>query len=330
MAERHKNRWSVAAFDREKGEFVHAWNDSYETVPDREELAEMLVRQAPPIRISPTRRKRPESASKTHLIFGDTHRPFANERRLELAQIAVRELMPDVILFTGDDVDMAEFSTFDTRPEWAGSAQAGIDQHSEYLAQTRANVGPDADIYSMMGNHDYRLERELRKYNGALMGLHRAGEQLPALSLEYLLRCAELGVQYVSGYPEAEVWLADRLKAYHGRRTSTASVVARELLDETVSFIHGHGHRGELLYRTMRQGRVMQTIFGMQVGSFADLSTTPSGKTSKTERGKILPQGQNWDSSMGLVFEHDDGTLEPHLIPINDEGIRLFGKTYKS
>lgn len=329
MAERHKNRWSVSAFDRDKGEFVTTWNDSYETVPEIEDLQELLVRQSPPIRITPTRRKRPESASRAFLFYGDTHRPFSNERRLELAQIAVRELMPDVIVFTGDDLDMSQFSTFEKRPEWAGSTQQAIDQHSDYLGQVRANA-PEARVISIQGNHDFRLEREIRKYNQELMGLSRAGEELPALSLEYLLRCDELGVEYISGYPEAEVWLSDSLKAYHGRRTSTASVIARELLDETVSFVHGHGHRGELLYRTMRQGRIMRTIFGMQVGTFADLSKAPSGKTSVTERGERLTQAQNWDSTMGLIFEHEDGSLEPHLVPISDDSINLFGKQYKS
>lgn len=309
-------------------ETLHKYNHTEQL--SQEELQALLVRQAPPIRVTPTRRKRPETATRTMVFFGDTHHPFQNQRRIDLAMIAVRELMPDVVSFMGDDLDMSQFSTFEKRPEWAGSTQKGIDQVAELWARVRADIGSEGQIIAIQGNHDFRGERELRKYNQELMGLRRAGEELPALALEYLLRCDELGVEYVSGYPEAEYWYSDTLKGYHGRATSSASVIAKELLKETVNFVHGHGHRGELLFKTSRVGRTMRTIFGMQVGTFADMYEAPSGKLSKTERGQTLLQGQNWDSVLGVIFEHEDGSLDPHLIPIDDESIRLFGKEYKS
>lgn len=325
MEKRKTKEWQVSAFDRVNNEWTHTTNEAYEIVPDVD-----LVREAPPIRITPTRRKRPESAVDTLLVFGDTHHPFQDKRRLDLAQIAVRELQPSEVIFTGDDLDFATFSRFESRPEWANSAQEGIDQATETFAQTRANLGREATLTVIQGNHDFRLERQLRAYNGSLMGLRRAGEELPALALENLLRCDELDINYISGYPEADYWPFDNLKAYHGRATATASVIAKELVSENVNFVHGHGHRGELLFRTFRNGRNMDTIFGMQTGTFADLSRVPSGKTSVTERGQVLSQAHNWDSSMGLIFRHDDGSLEPHLLSLDDSGINILGKRYKS
>lgn len=322
--------WETGAFNRETNEWVYGQLRSWDNRPTQEELAELLIRQAPPVRVNATRRKRPDSASRAILLFGDTHHPFQNDRRLDLAMIAIRELAPERIVFTGDDLDMSQFSKFEQRPEWAGSTQEGIDRFTTRLARVVAEAGRLAIVDVLQGNHDFRLERELRKYNQELMGLRQAGEPLPAMSLEFLLRCNDLGVNYHSGYPEAEVWPTDDFFVYHGRKTSQSSVIALELKNAVDNFAHGHGHRGELLYRTLRYRRTVRTIFGMQVGTFADLSKAPSGLHSVTEKGDRLVQAQNWDSTLGVVFVHEDGSLEPHLLTISDDGIDLFGRRYRS
>ena len=322
--------WEAAAFDRVNNEWVHTNLRSYEHQPQID--AEAFIRQAPPTVVRPSKRHRPETATELIAFYGDTHHPVQDERKLALANRIVRDLMPQTVVYEGDDLDMALFSRFETRQEWAGSTQRGIDQFHSQLAATRADIGSDAKIIVLEGNHNVRLERELRKYNGELLGLRRANaaNELGVLSLEFLLRCDELGVEYVSGYPAAEYWLTPDLKTYHGYTTSSNKLVAsKEIRSETVNFVHGHSHQAGLVYRRFRDGKGDRTIFGMEVGTFADLSLTPSGKYSATERGNVLQQTQNWHCALGLVTLHDE-VIVPHLIPITDQGAIYNGKVYKS
>jgi hypothetical protein len=289
-----------------------------------------FISQAPPLRITHSKRQRPTGDFDLHLFYGDTHHPFQNERALDLAQLAIKELNPVGVTFVGDDNDMANFSKFESRQEWANSTQRGIDQFSERLARVRADLGKLATITAFQGNHDFRLERELRKYNGDLLGIKQAGSALGSLTLEFLLRCEELDVEYISGYPLGEKWYTNTLKAYHGKVTNSQGLaVTKELKNETVNIVHGHTHHAGIAYRTFRDGRHDRTIWGMEVGTFADPNKIPSGYYASTERGQVLRQHPNWQTGLGVVAI-GQGIEIPSFIPITDEGIMLNGKWYTS
>lgn len=323
--------WEAAAFDREKGEWVHTTLHSYDnTTP--EEIPD-FINQAAPTRINPTRRQRPEADAETLVFFGDTHHPFQDRRKIALANLAVRELMPRVVTYVGDDLDNANWSRFESRAEWRDSTQRGIDEFSAQLAQTRADIGADGEIVVHEGNHNIRFARELRQYNAEIIGIKRANaeEELGVLTMEFLLRCDEIGVQYISGYPEAEYWHSDTLRSFHGHRTASGNLVTvKELKDATVNQVHGHTHQAGIAYRTFRNGKEDTTIWGMEVGTFADPEQIPSGKFSTTENGNVLRQLHDWQYGLGVVHRTEDGLEIPQFIPITDDGILLEGKWYKS
>lgn len=294
---------------------------------------ELFVRQAPAIHIRPTRRERPESDYFTVLAYGDMHHPFQNDRRLDLAENALKELQPDAVVTIGDDTDMPMQSRFETRQEWIGSTQEGIDRFSERLARIRALIGRTATMHAIEGNHDIRFERNIRENNAELLGIKRANapEELGVLTLEFLLRCDEIGVEYVRGYPGAELWFGDKLKLFHGRKTGQG-VVSKELKEETVSFMHGHGHKGIKEQRTFRDGRKIRTITGMQLGAFALQDAIPSGRYSVDSGGQTINQVQDWQSNLGVAFVPKEGDEEPvlYLLDVNDEYIDIFGRKYRS
>lgn len=321
--------WTASAFDRVNNEWVHTLNQSYEYAP--EITQDMFVSQSPPMRITPSKRKKPERDIEIEYFFGDTHHPVHDKRKLDLALLAVAENQPDRVTFVGDDVDNALFSRFDSKQEWAGQTQSGLDAFAETIARVKANA-PDAEIVVHEGNHNARLEKQIRNYNGELLGLRRANmhHELGVLTLGYLLRAEELGFEYITGYPESEYWHSDSLKSYHGHKTSSSGLVAiKEIKEETVNFVHGHTHQAGIVYRTFRDGRNERTIWGMEVGTFADLNQVPSGKHSQTERGQVLRQTQNWQTVIGVVTRHE-GVEVPSLIPITDEGIMLNNRYYRS
>ncbi len=321
--------WEVSAFDRVNNEWTTTMNHAYEPqvdIPD-------FTSQAPPIRISPTKRQRPDGDIESrHIFYGDTHFPFTDMTKLSLANLYVRETMPDTVVYAGDDLDMALFSRFESRSEWLTSTQTGIDGFSNQLARTRANIGADGKIVVHEGNHNVRFARELRKYNAELLGIKRANAEsaLGVLTLDYLLRCEEMGVEYISGYPSSEYWHEDDLKSYHGSKTNSAGLaVAKEIKEETVNFVHGHTHQAGIMYRTYRNGKEEKTIFGMEVGTFADPNDVPSGAYATTERGEVLRQLHNWQYGLGEVLKVA-GVLIPNFIPITDQGILINNKWYKS
>lgn len=318
--------WEVSAFNRTTDEWETALNHAYDhTVPT--EIPD-FINQAPPHKINMTKRVRPVDSAETHIFYGDSHHPFQDRRAISLANLAVRAIHPNSVTYVGDDLDNAMFSTFDTRAEWANSTQKGIDEFSDQLAQTRADIGADGEIIVHEGNHNIRFARELRKYNAELLGIKRANAEsaLGVLSLDFLLRCEEMGVEYVSGYPEAEYWHNDNLKSYHGKVTNSSGLaVAKEIKESTVNFVHGHTHQAGIMYRQFKDGKELKTIWGMEVGTFADPNQIPSGSYSTNESGKQMRQSHNWHYGLGKVEDN-----VPSFMPIDDRGILIQGKWYNS
>jgi hypothetical protein len=328
VRETSRSEWQVVTKNADGEAVIHNLHGSrYEE--DVEFDQELLVSQAPPIRINPTKRKVPDSEYDERIYgIGDIHFPFHDARKLALTQLAVRELYPTTIVLLGDNLDNAMFSRFETRGEWAGSTQQSIDQYAEFLGQLRADA-PEAKIIWHEGNHDLRVQKQVRNYNGELLGIRRAGESLGALSLEFLLRCAELDVEYVSGYPTSEYWHGDNFKTHHGHVTNSTGMAASKVIrDETVSFMTGHTHQAGIVQRTLRVGREERTIYGIEAGTYADPNKIPSGKYSTTEAGNQLRQSHNWQTA-GAYILRNEAEVVPYLLPIGDD-IDIFGKRYSS
>jgi len=318
--------WEVSAFDRESNEWTTTMNHAYEAIPDIPDF----INQAAPTRITPSRRTKPTTEHDTTLFIGDTQFPFQNDRALDLAMVAVKEFMPGCITFCGDDIDAPNFSSFEQRSEWAGSLQSSLDQFHEYLSRIRAE-SPDSKIVVHEGNHNARIEREVRRYNGELIGLKRARseQELSVLSLGFLMRFDELGVEYVTGYPNAEYWHEDDIKSFHGTKAVTrGSTMASVIQNETVSCIQGHSNRAEIVYRTLMVGREERQIFGMNPGTTCDFDKIPSGKRADDQYGNPTKQRHNWQTAIGVLF-HNEETASPHLLPITNEGIQIFDKLYR-
>jgi hypothetical protein len=139
-----------------------------------------------------------------------------------------------------------------------------------------------------------------------------------------------MGVDHVSGYPNAEYWHEDTIKSFHGTQAvASGSTMARVIAQETVSCVQGHSHRAELVYRTFRDGRNERTIFGMNPGALIDFGAAPKDTYATSEKGKIVPSKVNWQQGIGVIY-HTPEMASPHLIPITKDGIHLFNRTYRT
>jgi predicted phosphodiesterase len=248
--------WQAVTKDAEGVAHVHTLHKhSVQTRPAEEpvDVAAQLIRQAPPSIVRPSRRAKPKRADRLTLAFGDAQIPFHDPRAVEMAQIAVTETRPDNIVFVGDMIDLPSMSRFDQRSEWQGKTQEAIDTYHSVLAQTRANA-PNARIVVVHGNHEQRLDNYVRRNAAEVLGLKRANmqDELGVLTLQYLARYDDLGIESVDGYPNGTLWLEDNLKFTHGTNTQKGgSNAAKYLRGERESTVYGHSHRMEVAYRTL-------------------------------------------------------------------------------
>lgn len=318
--------------DPENPVVTKVYKHSTKTRPKAPDIEEAdFIRQAPPVRIIPSRRKIPSRDTLVDVFLPDTQYPFQDRRAMRLAIVACKALSPDGITWLGDDADSTNFSKFDSRQEWSGSLQRGLDEFHADACQIKAD-NPQARLVKHQGNHDIRTEREIRKYNGDLIGLKRANaeRELGVLTLGFLLRLEELSIQHVTGYPNVEFWHSDVLKSYHGTQAVTrGSTMARVLMNETVNVVQGHSHRAEIVYRTLRVGREERTIFGLNPGHLSDKDRLPSGKYATTEQGFHTSPNFSWQQGVGVVY-HNQEFASPHILPITEQGINIFGKIYRS
>lgn len=271
-----------------------------------------LAESAPSIRVvEPVRRKphlRSEGARRC-LFVSDTQIGF--RRRADgtldplhdrhamdvLLQMAALE-QPDVIVWLGDSVDFAEWSTkYPTPIELMDTSQASIDECYWWLAQFRATC-PSAEIVVMEGNHDDRIRRRMTDKAPAAVSLSGVHDTAPALDMARLLALDSLDVQYVGPYPEP-YWLWGKVEVKHGDtvRGRSGATVAAEVADASHPVVHGHIHRVELATRTIWGPDGARPVWAMTPGC---LCRVAPGVVPGVKRR------QNWQQGWAMVTEVGD------------------------
>lgn len=252
--------------------------------------------------------------------------PFHDEAAMSAALAIIRKVRPDLIVFLGDCLDLAQFGTFDQEPAFALTTQPALDRMHRYLVECQAN-SPHAKLVYIEGNHDRRLQKSAER-NTAASTLRRAAypDEWPVLSVPFLLGLDDLGVEYVSGYPAGCYWINDRLACIHGHKVrSTGSTAAAVVDDERVSVIFGHVHRIEQSMRTRRVRSGYRTSQAASPGCLCRIDgAVPSTKGSTDPLGRPIEAAENWQQGVAVVsYEEGDGPFGLELVPIFD-GVALF------
>lgn len=308
-------------------------------LPETEDITELLVRQAPPSRITPSRRRKPSRTDKTAFVVPDVQIGFRGETEFHdetvigLGMAALREVQPDEVILIGDTIDAPSLSRWPQDRAWVGSVQRGIDRTHSLLAQLRSNA-PDAQIHYLEGNHELRLTDYIKKNAAELLGLRRASaeRELGVLTMQHLLRTQELDVNYHAGYPNADLWLEDNLRAAHGVHTRRSGETARKYVNESeVSTVFGHSHRIEYAERTVPTRNGHKTVKAASFGTWSKITgEVPHGRQSFDETGDHVPRAMNWQQSAGGIVQHNPENHHMEVIPLteNKKGFRLWGKRY--
>jgi predicted phosphodiesterase len=216
----------------------------------------------------------------------------------------------DQVINLGDFLDLPMYGTYEQEAVFAHTAQLAIDRGHLFLAEQRAEAGADARIILLEGNHDKRLNRFINTNAAAAYGLKVANmpNSWPVNSLQNLLRCDELGVEFIDGYPAAAHWINKRLRAMHGDRANASGSTAAQYANSNpnISTLFGHTHRMEQQSKTVfdRDQAIKSVSFSPGCLCRVD-GAVPSVKGGVDIKGQALQYFENWQQGVSVIFFKD-------------------------
>jgi hypothetical protein len=306
-----------------------------------------VVQQGPAIKLpTATAKTKKPSTFKTCVIVPDIQigyyrgrdgslEPTHDEKAISITLGVIKNTQPEVIACVGDNLDFPEMGKYLTYPAYAQTTQASIDRATLFCAQMRA-AAPDAKIIWLAGNHEERMPKYLLVNAGAAYGLRKGNipESWPVLSVPYLCRMDEFGVEYRPGYPASDYWINEKLRVIHGDRVKSSGSTAHIYLNsEKTSVIYGHIHRIEVAYKTREDFDGPRTIMAASPGCLARIDgAIPSTKGGVDLDGRPLTRHENWQQGLAVVQYEDSGAhrFTYDTIPIYNGWAMYNGKEYQA
>ena len=154
--------------------------------------------------------------------------PTHDERAISIALQIIEDLNPELIVCVGDNLDLPEMGKYLTYPSFQQTTQASIDAATTLCAQMRA-AAPNAVIKWLAGNHEERLPKYLLVNAAAAYGLRKGNtpKDWPVMTVPYLCRMEEYGVEFLPGYPASHYWINEKLRVIHGDRVNSSGMFCR-------------------------------------------------------------------------------------------------------
>lgn len=255
-----------------------------------------------------------------------THDPIA----MDYALAVVKAEKPDIIALNGDNADLPEMSKYRLSPAFSLTTQATIDYLTTLCAQLR-DAAPYARIVWMEGNHEIRLTNYIIDNAKAAFGLKQGNtpDSFPVLSIPFLCRFEDFGIEYFAGYPASQFWLNNRIKIIHGTKVASGGSTAHKYLGtEKSSVVYGHIHRREWAERTRSDWDGPKTIAAISFGCLARVDgMVPSTKGGMDLDGRPITCVEDWQQGLGIIhYQEGDGSFHPEMLPIHDGTMFYKGK----
>lgn len=306
-----------------------------------------VIQQAAPVVIKPSKQTKIPKASKwkTAIVGSDTqfgfravgeedsaeYEEFHDEKAISVFHQIVAIENPNKTIIAGDILDLSEQGKFTQEAGFARTTQKSLDRTGLFGAQLRADT--DGEIIYIEGNHDKRMQNFVEANSKATLGLRQANwpSSYPVMSIPFLLRLEEYGIEYKDAYPSAHVWINERIRVEHGDRSNNNGSTAEKYARETphISRVFGHSHRLEVMPRTTydRQGRISSKF--VNTGCLCRLDgTVPGYHASIGANGRSAKIVENWQHGLAVFRYRDDGEFFVNLVAIEDgltvyEGVEI-------
>lgn len=238
--------------------------------------------------------------------------PIHDRKALSIALDIAAIVNPDRIVFTGDNLDLAEFSSkYLCSPDFYYTTQASGVELNWWLSKFR-QLNKNTQIDYICGNHGDRFEKFLKERANVLLpvGDVKSGESL--FSKKRFLGLDQLNIRYTDSSSNGFVKLNDELICIHGTvaKGGSGSTVGTVLNGSRVSVIQGHIHRHEIASRT-----IWDALNGHKV-----ITAASFGCLCSIEPG-VVPGNltfQNWQQGVGVVHyeEGGDNYFRHEFVPI--------------
>lgn len=239
-----------------------------------------------------------------------TLEPTHDEKAIQIALELIREIGPSTVVCVGDNLDLPEMGKYLTTPAYQQTTQAAIDRATTLCAQLR-EAAPRAEIVWLAGNHEERMPKYLLTNAAAAYGLRKGNipESWPVLTVPYLCRMEEYGVEYRPGYPAGDYWINEKLRVIHGDRVKSSGSTAHIYLNqEKTSVIYGHIHRIETAFKTREDFDGPRTIMAASPGCLARIDgAVPSTRGGVDLDGRPLVRYENWQQGVAVVTYERSG-----------------------
>lgn len=341
-----RKSWDVSAFNRETNEWSTAVNHSYEHVPDPSS-----VWQATAAVIRPSRRKEQERDYTSIVALGDAQIgyrrilnyetneeelvPLHDERKIKIARALARAIMPDIIVNTGDNIDLAEFSRFAPDSDhFYRTLAPSLQRVHDMYAELRADH-PNARIVEVSSNHNERFNKAVLKQFPQMYGVMRPGDEskYPVLSYPHMANLEKTGTEWIGGYPSGEFIHrannGDLIRFAHGTETSSGmSSAASKTMKNHPEFhnVQGHDHKDSEAWHTTRAGKMLGSFV---IGALCRADGAVPGYYSAVgDDGDIVRNQQNWTASILHIRDYFDGGLEFQRVMIGENGAYMNGKKF--
>lgn len=258
--------------------------------------------------------------------------PFHDESAMSVALQVASHLQNtvgvDLVVNLGDFIDMPEHSRYTQEASFAQTTQLSINRGHYFLAEQRATC-PDARIILLEGNHDNRLNLHTTNNAKASFGLKRAGnppEKWPVLSVPFLLRLDDLGVEFFDKYPAEQFWINSNLRAIHGDKANSSGSTASQWANKYphISTVFGHIHRIEAQYKTVFNSEGPIRSVNISPGCLCRVDgAVPSTKSGVGSDGRPGVHWEDWQQGLAVIWYKDTGEFRVELIHIMD-GVAVY------
>lgn len=249
-----------------------------------------------------------EFAPRQVALIPDLHAPFHDERALRAVCDLLAAEEPEQVIFLGDVADNSMLSKHRTHRRFSALLNETNDAVVKNFRRVREAV-PEASIVFLPGNHDdrvlYYAQDMAPEFEGVRPGRlpEDLDEPLPSIGFRQLWRLDELGIELVDeDWKLAQYGITPELSARHGYLTGNNS--ERKLLEKHGrSQVHGHDHRGSLVYRTKHDP--LDIRVAMSCGTLCEIK--PDGLGYEPD--------PDWTPGMGWCQVWEDGLFQLSFLP---------------
>lgn len=263
------------------------------------------------------------TAARRVTFIPDLHAPYHDERALRAVCDLLADEWPEEIIFLGDVADNSMLSKHRTHRRFGAMLNETNDAVVKNFRRVR-EAAPEARIIFLPGNHDDRILYYAQDFATELDGvrpgrLDEAEEEPPSsLGFRQLWRLDELGIELIDeDWKLAQYAVTPELDARHGYLTGNNS--ERKLLEKHGrSQVHGHDHRGSLVYRTKHDP--LDVRVAMSCGSLSEIRRDGIG----------YEPAPDWTPGIGWAQIWDDGLFQLSFLPyVKDKLLTPWGAAYE-